>query len=158
MHMLKERLVLRRNALNMSQMSLAEKAGISLRAVVSYEGGKRPQMRILEKLATALSVSPAWLLGAEDVPTDTERHSDLHVENVRHELRQLKIQAESLVQQISACESRLCNRTGAPISDEARAIAEAAAREAVLAVLGGNPPRSVSAPEPTPAKERQSRS
>lgn len=60
-----ERLVLRRNRLNLTQTALAEKSGVSPRSISDYEQGEPPTFRQIEKLATALEVTPAWLLGAE---------------------------------------------------------------------------------------------
>jgi transcriptional regulator with XRE-family HTH domain len=70
MQRLKERLVSRRNALNLSQVALAGKSGVSERAIAAYETGEStPTHSRLEKLASALSVSPAWLLGGDEPST-----------------------------------------------------------------------------------------
>jgi len=63
-----ERLVLRRNRLNLTQPALAEKADVSARSISDYEQGKAdPTLGQIEKLAHALEVSAAWLVGAENM-------------------------------------------------------------------------------------------
>jgi transcriptional regulator with XRE-family HTH domain len=67
MQRFKERLVARRNSLNLSQVELAEKSGVSPRSIASYESGEsRPTSSMLDKLAGALGVPPSWLLGADN--------------------------------------------------------------------------------------------
>lgn len=67
MQRFKERLKARRNALNLSQAQLAQNAQVSERAIAGYEtAGDPPSMRIVEKLARAMNVSPTWLLGGEE--------------------------------------------------------------------------------------------
>lgn len=67
MHPFKERLTARRNALNLSQAQLAHDSGVSERAIAGYESTEnRPSMRIVEKLATALQVTPSWLMGGQE--------------------------------------------------------------------------------------------
>jgi transcriptional regulator with XRE-family HTH domain len=63
-----ERLFLRRKRLKLTQDGLAARSGVSKRAIVEYEKGAKPTGSILEKLASALDVSPAWLLGGEGPP------------------------------------------------------------------------------------------
>jgi transcriptional regulator with XRE-family HTH domain len=66
MQRLKERLVSRRNNLNLSQVELAERAGIAPRSIAAYETGEsQPTHKMLLKLADALKVSVAWLVGGE---------------------------------------------------------------------------------------------
>lgn len=67
MQRLKERLVTRRNALNLSQVALAERSQVSPRAIAAYETGEStPTHSRLVKLADALGVEPGWLLGSEE--------------------------------------------------------------------------------------------
>lgn len=74
MQRLKERLVFRRNALNLSQEALAAKSGVSPRAIASYEMGSMPTHSRLVMLAKALDVAPTWLMGAEESALRTEEH------------------------------------------------------------------------------------
>ena len=65
---LKERLVYRRNALNLTQAELASRAGLSERSVSDWERGlSKPSMDKLRKLAQALNVPWAYLLGEESM-------------------------------------------------------------------------------------------
>ena len=58
------RLFARRNRLGLSQSALAKAAGVSEGSVSAWERGlNAPQGRLLEKLASTLNVSPAWLMG-----------------------------------------------------------------------------------------------
>lgn len=55
----------RRNELGISQQEAASRAGISVRVAAKYETEippSGPDLATLEKLASALSISPAWLL------------------------------------------------------------------------------------------------
>ena len=62
MLLLKERLIQRRHALNMSQSELALKAGVSERTIVSYEAGEgQPTFRSLQKIADALDIKASYL-------------------------------------------------------------------------------------------------
>jgi len=52
-----------------SQVDLAANSGVSERSIAGYESsGNQPTGSILQKLATALGVSPAWLMGGEHEP------------------------------------------------------------------------------------------
>lgn len=86
-----ERLRFRRNALNLTQPELAQRAGLSERSVSDYERGlSLPSVEQLKKLAYALSVRSGYLLGEEtiieadqlrDVPrTDVVGYSSLESE------------------------------------------------------------------------------
>lgn len=113
MHFSRERLVLRRNSLNLSQEALAEKAKLSKRSIVAWESGdSSPTTSKLEQLATALDVSSAWLLGADDSPSSssTLRDDPARHESVRLALRALRAQARALVDQIEFYERELCDR------------------------------------------------
>jgi transcriptional regulator with XRE-family HTH domain len=67
MQQFKERLISRRNALGWSQIDLASKSGVSERAIAGYESqGNVPSGKILEKLSSAMSVTPSWLIGGEE--------------------------------------------------------------------------------------------
>lgn len=65
----KERLVTRRNRLNLGQVELAKKAGVAPRSIAAWEAGETdPSLESLDKLAKALETTIAWLVG--DVPAD----------------------------------------------------------------------------------------
>jgi transcriptional regulator with XRE-family HTH domain len=61
-----------RTAAGLTQQALAEKARLSISAVVHIEAGRIPDPRIstLRKLAQALEVSLDELAGEEDEPTE----------------------------------------------------------------------------------------
>jgi len=65
---IKQRLKERRERLGLSQIALAIRSGVSERAIAGYETGADPSYSRLVKLAEALGVSPAWLIGGEDAP------------------------------------------------------------------------------------------
>ena len=61
-----------RLALNLSQIELAEKAGITERSIYSYEQtGTFPKSPILKKLAEALNVTVSYLLDEEESAEDS---------------------------------------------------------------------------------------
>ena len=62
------RLRKRRRELGWTQMYLAERVGTSQAVIQKIENGKSLRPRILEEIADALSVRPAWLqFGVEEV-------------------------------------------------------------------------------------------
>lgn len=62
------RLRSRRKAFGWTQVQLAESVGTSQAVIQKIENGKSLRPRILEELATALEVSPSWLMfGVEEV-------------------------------------------------------------------------------------------
>lgn len=62
-----ERLVTRRNRLNLSQEDLAEKADVSPNSVSAWERGVNPpKLAMLQKLSSVLGVSVAWLMGQDE--------------------------------------------------------------------------------------------
>lgn len=62
------RLRVRRKELGWTQMYLAEQVGTSQAVIQKIENGKSLRPRILEQIAEALSVRPAWLMfGVEEV-------------------------------------------------------------------------------------------
>jgi len=63
----KERLLLRRNRLNLTQPALAELSGISSRSISDYERGlSLPSFEQIQKLAAALGVTMGWLIGENE--------------------------------------------------------------------------------------------
>lgn len=74
----------RRKELKMTQRALAEKLNVSDKTVSKWETGTTyPDLLILKELADALEVSPAFLLGAEDL---TEEHKKVRQELDRDHL------------------------------------------------------------------------
>ena len=64
---LRERLVFRRNRLNMTQTDLARESGVSARSISDYENGKSdPGLEHLQKISTALGVTVGWLIGENE--------------------------------------------------------------------------------------------
>jgi len=62
------RLRQRRKQLGWTQMYLAERVGTSQAVIQKIENGKSLRPRILEQIASALAVKPAWLMfGVEEV-------------------------------------------------------------------------------------------
>ena len=62
------RLRVRRKELGWTQMYLAEQVGTSQAVIQKIENGKSLRPRILEQIADALGVRPAWLMfGVEEV-------------------------------------------------------------------------------------------
>lgn len=66
----------KRRSLNMSQVELAEKAGISVNSVRLCEGGKvQPRIETLTKIAVALGEDPSTFLGMYPLTGDGEAES-----------------------------------------------------------------------------------
>ena len=70
-----EKLMKARLALNMSQMELSEKIGVSERSVYSYEQASAfPRRAVLQRLAETLNVSAAYLMDEDE--TDRYKNMD----------------------------------------------------------------------------------
>lgn len=81
-----EKLINARQALNLSQIELAEKAGISERSIYNYEQtGMLPKRSGVKRLAEALNVSIAYLM--DDNETDKMKNIDeeLFLANAKNE-------------------------------------------------------------------------
>ena len=81
-----EKLINARTALNLSQIELAARAGISERSIYSYEQtGALPRTPVLKRLAAALNVTVTYLM--DDEETDTARNIDqeLFIANAKNE-------------------------------------------------------------------------
>ena len=67
-----------RLALNLSQIELAERVGITERSIYSYEQtGTFPKSTVLKKLAEALNVTVSYLLDEEE----TDEHANIEQES-----------------------------------------------------------------------------
>jgi transcriptional regulator with XRE-family HTH domain len=72
------RLRKRRRALGWTQTELADKVGTSQAVIQKIENGKSLRPRILEELAAALEVKPAWLMfGVEEAGELTDEAIEL---------------------------------------------------------------------------------
>ncbi|HFP9954852.1 TPA: helix-turn-helix domain-containing protein, partial [Escherichia coli] len=60
----------RRTELNLTQVEVAKRAGISQQSIEAIENGKTLKPRNLLALASALECDPKWLLLGGDVVTD----------------------------------------------------------------------------------------
>ncbi len=81
-----EKLINARLALNLSQIELAKKAGITERSIYSYEQtGTFPRIAVFKRLAEALNVSVAYLM--DDSETDKMKSIDeeLFLANAKNE-------------------------------------------------------------------------
>lgn len=86
MHDIMQRMKSRREMLNMSYQTLSEKVGISKSTLQRYETGYIKNMPVdkLGDIAKALDVSPAYLMGWEDLPV-TE-HNDFRLSNIEKKI------------------------------------------------------------------------
>ena len=72
--------------LNLSQIELAKKAGITERSIYNYEqAGAFPRPDIIKALASALGVSLAYLLDEEEQDPLASLDKDIFLANVRNE-------------------------------------------------------------------------
>ena len=72
------RLRKRRKELGLTQTELAERVGTSQAVIQKIENGKSLRPRILEEIATALDVKPAWLMfGVEEAGELTDEAIEL---------------------------------------------------------------------------------
>lgn len=113
-----EKLMNTRLALNLSQIELAEKAGISERSIYNYEQtGALPRTSIIKKLAEALNVTTAYLM--DDDETDTMKNIDeeLFLANAKNEYGQKGArEAQAVLKKASALFA------GGELEDEAKDI------------------------------------
>ena len=63
----------RRNELGMTMVELADRIGVNKSTIQRYEKGRVEKIKlpVIESIALALSVNPAWLTGNTDDPTPT---------------------------------------------------------------------------------------
>ncbi|MCL2461020.1 MAG: helix-turn-helix domain-containing protein [Defluviitaleaceae bacterium] len=75
-----------RNALNLSQIELAERAGITERSIYSYEQtGALPRTPVLKKLAEELNVTVTYFLDENESDRQKNIDQELFIANVRNE-------------------------------------------------------------------------
>lgn len=81
-----EKLLKARLALNLSQTELAEKAQISERSIYSYEqAGAIPRTPVLKRLAQALNVTLAYLIGVNETDNAKNIDEELFLANAKNE-------------------------------------------------------------------------
>ena len=81
-----EKLLNARNALNLSQIELAERAGITERSIYSYEQtGTLPRTAVLKRLAEALNVTVAYLMDEDETDIHKNIDQELFIANVKNE-------------------------------------------------------------------------
>lgn len=86
MHDIMKRMKSRREMLNMSYQTLSEKVGISKSTLQRYETGYIKNMPVdkLGEIAKALNVSPAYLMGWEELPVVA--HDDFQLSNIEKKI------------------------------------------------------------------------
>ena len=81
-----EKLRAARIALNLSQIELAEKVGITERSIYNYEQTETyPKPTTLKKLAEALNVTVAYLMDEEETDRHKNLDQELFIANARNE-------------------------------------------------------------------------
>jgi len=81
-----EKLINARLALNLSQIELAEKVGVTERSIYSYEQtGTFPRMTVLKKIADALNVSVSYLMDEEEADRLKNIGDELFIANAKNE-------------------------------------------------------------------------
>ena len=71
-----------RNANHITQLELAEKIGVNVQTVRSYEAGKyRPKDDTLQKIAQVFGIHPSLLLPDWQIPPDSVNSSELKKES-----------------------------------------------------------------------------
>jgi transcriptional regulator with XRE-family HTH domain len=100
----KEKLMSTRLALNLSQIELADKIGITERSIYNYEQGNTfPQRAVLKKLAEALNVSVAYLSDENETNRMKNLGEEMFIANVKDEYGYRSAQeAEDILERASA--------------------------------------------------------
>ena len=81
-----EKLKSARLALNLSQIELAEKVGITERSIYNYEQtGIYPKPQTLKKLAEALNVTVSYLMDEEETDRNKNIDHELFIANAKNE-------------------------------------------------------------------------
>ncbi len=87
--MIGEKIRIRREELKLSQSRLAEVARVTPAAISQIESGKRmPSTRVLQKISTALKISPQYLLSEKELPNLEDILED---EEVQAHFREYKV-------------------------------------------------------------------
>ena len=74
-----------RTALNLSQIELAERAGITERSIYSYEQtGVLPRMPVLKRLAEELNVTVTYLVDEDETDRQKNMDQELFLANVKN--------------------------------------------------------------------------
>lgn len=73
-----QKLKARRKELNLTQGQVAKKVGVAIQTIYKYENEIVTNMPLdrLEIIANALDVTPAYLMGWEDITPETEKKND----------------------------------------------------------------------------------
>lgn len=81
-----EKLINARLALNLSQVELAEKVGVSERSIYSYEQtGTLPRAAVLKRLADSLNISVAYLMDEEETEKSKSVDEEVFLTSARSE-------------------------------------------------------------------------
>lgn len=108
MKIVAERLQLAMDKRNMKQVDLVEQTGIGKSSISTYLAGSYlPKQTNLYKLAKALSVNPAWLMG-EDVPME-DMNSSHHLPSNIKPISDIKPQRIRLIGEVAAGEPILAD-------------------------------------------------
>ena len=99
-----EKLKNARLALNLSQIELAERAGITERSIYSYEqAGTLPRSAVLKRLADALNVSVAYLMDEDEADKHKNIDEELFLANAKNEFGYKGArEAQAVLEQASA--------------------------------------------------------
>jgi len=81
-----EKLRAARIALNLSQLEMGQKAGVTERSILNYEQGKTyPRPNILKRLAENLNVTVSYLMYDEETDTQKNLEQELFIANAKSE-------------------------------------------------------------------------
>ena len=110
----------RRHALNLSQMELAERSGVSARSIAAYElGESEPTASKLTQLSKALGVSKAWLMGGQEFASEADLQSPTFDEQrVRNVLERLKLKVQDIEGEIAFLEGELLGAPSKPTASQ----------------------------------------
>ena len=113
-----EKLKKARLALNLSQIELAENAGITERSIYSYEHtGTLPRAAVLKKLADALNVTVTYLMDEDETNKQKNIDEELFLANAKNEFGHKGArEAQSVLERASALFA------GGELEDEAKDI------------------------------------
>lgn len=79
-----ERIRAIRKSKGMTQKQVAEECGMADSAIRKYESGsQKPKLETLQRIATALNVSPTYLIGYDDKIVRPEQYTSVELEEIR---------------------------------------------------------------------------